>query len=68
MFSKTFGVYKAATYYINKKAMMQQMAATGNSPRRNHAATIPANSAMIPGHGVGVARIISGKVMTASVT
>ena len=44
------------------------MAATGNSPRRNHAAMMPANSAINPGQGVGVARIISGKVITASVT
>ena len=48
--------------------MTQQMAATGRSPKRNHAATMPANRAMTPGHGVGVARIISGKVITASVT
>ena len=48
--------------------MTQQMAATGNSPKRNHAATMPAKSAIIPGNGVGVAIIISGKVITASVT
>ena len=44
------------------------MAATGKRPKRNHAAMIPANSAIIPGNGVGVAIIISGKVITASVT
>ena len=48
--------------------MTQQMTATGNSPKRNHAATMPANSAIIAGNGVGVAIIISGKVITASVT
>ena len=47
---------------------MQQMAATGKSPKRNHAAMMPDIRAIIPGHGVGVARIISGKVITASVT
>ena len=45
--------------------MTLQMAATGNSPRRNQAATMPVNSAIIPGNGVGVAIIISGKVITA---
>lgn len=48
--------------------MTQQMPATGNNPNLNHAATMPANKAIIPGQGVGVARIISGKVITASVT
>jgi hypothetical protein len=48
--------------------MTQQMAATGNSPNRNHAATMPANSATMPGTSVGVAETISGNVMTASVT
>ena len=48
--------------------MTQQMAATGKRPKRNQAATMPANSAIIPGNGVGVTIIISGKVITASVT
>ena len=48
--------------------MTQQIAATENSPKRNQAATMPANNAIIPGNGVGVAIIISGKVITASVT
>ena len=32
--------------------MTQQMAATGKSPKRNHAATMPANSAMMPSENV----------------
>ena len=44
------------------------MAATGKSPKRNQAATMPINNAIRPGHGVGVARTISGNVITASVT
>ena len=32
--------------------MTQQMDATGKSPKRNHAATMPANSAMMPSENV----------------
>ena len=48
--------------------MMQQMAATGKRPKRNQAATMPANRATAPGHSAGVDKTISGTVMTASVT
>ena len=55
-------------FQIKRYAIMQQIAATGKSPKRNQATTIPANKAIIPDHGVGVANIISGKVITAKVT
>ena len=48
--------------------MRQQIAATGRSPNRSQAAMMPTTSAIRPGQGVGVADIISGNVMTASVT
>ena len=48
--------------------MMQQMAATGKSPMRRQAATMPASRAITPGRGVGVVSTMSGKVITASVT
>ncbi len=47
---------------------MQQIAATGNSPNRSQAATMPASSATMPGNGVGVVSIMSGNVITVSVT
>ena len=48
--------------------MMQHIAATGNSPNRSQAATMPASSATMPGNGVGVVSIMSGNVITVSVT
>jgi hypothetical protein len=48
--------------------MIQQMAATGKSPKRFHAATMPATRASMPGSGEVVVRIMSGNVITASVT
>lgn len=46
----------------------QQMTDTGNSPAPHHAAMIPAARAAAPEIGVWVARMMAGKVMTASVT
>ena len=48
--------------------MRQQMAATGSSPRRIHAAAMPAVSAAMPVVREGGVSIMSGKVITASVT
>ena len=48
--------------------MMQQMAATGNNPKRSHAAMMPANRVITPVVSDKVVRTMSGKVITASVT
>ena len=48
--------------------MTQQIAATGKSPMPYHAAMTPAISDTMPEAGVIVVCIISGKVITASVT